>query len=229
MIRRIVRQTILSIWPDAKNLRVLACGYALPYMRPYLKESERVLVQLPASMQAHRWPEDAKNLVMLSTSGDLPIETNSIDRLLVMHGLEFSDHPAESFAEYGRILKSTGRMMVIVPNRLGLWARIDWTPLGYGTPFSVQQVKKFLRDQGFVIERSQGALFAPPLGRGILLNAADFFEKTGRILYPGLGGLHVIEVSKQVYALTGKGEKSRADLKPRLAVRPEPAPRHSLK
>ncbi len=227
LIRRILRSQILSFWPDAGKLRVLACGYAMPYMRPYLNDAERVIVQLPPMMDAHHWPDEGKNLVMLSSPVDLPIETNSIDRLLVVHGLEFSDNnPEEMFAEYWRVLKSTGRMIVIVPNRMGLWSRIDWTPFGYGTPFSSAQITRFLRDQGFVIEKNQGALFVPPLFRGILLGAANLFEKAGQVLFSGFGGLHVIEVSKQVYALTGKGHKARAPIKPKLAVQPEAAPRH---
>lgn len=223
IIRRIVRDKIMGSWNNAKDMRVLACGYALPYMRPYLTEAERMVIQLPPRMDAHHWPDAENNLVMLSSASELPIETNSIDRLLVVHGLEFSDNPAEAFAEYWRVLKSSGRMIVIVPNRLGLWSRVDWTPFGYGTPFSAKQVAQFLREQGFVIEKTQGALFALPFVRGILLNVADIFEKAGSILCPGFGGLHVVEVSKQVYALTGKGHGAKATIKPKLATQAEPS------
>ncbi len=218
LIRRILRAQVISLWPDAKGLRVLGCGYAMPYMRPYLSSAERVVVQLPRTLDAHHWPDEGKNLVVLSSSTDLPIETNSIDRLVVVHGLEFADNPAETFAEYWRVLKSTGRMIVIVPNRRGLWSRIDWTPFGYGTPFSQTQIGQFLRDQGFVIENKLGALFVPPFARGILLNAAETIEKIGRYICPGFGGLHVIEVSKQVYALTGKGQTAKVSVTPTLAT-----------
>lgn len=226
IIRRIVRGKIMALWPDVKGLSLLGCGYALPYLRPYLDTSECVIAQLPRTLDAHHWPDEAHNLVVLSSSAQLPIETNSIDRLIVVHGLEFSDNPAETFAEYWRILKSTGRMIVIVPNRLGLWSRIDWTPFGYGTPFSQNQIGQFLRDQGFVIEQRRGALFVPPFMRGLLLGVSDLFEKTGAYLCSGFGGLHVIEVSKQVYALTGKGQAAKAPIKPKLAVQPEPSPRN---
>lgn len=221
LIRRILRNHLLSIWPDVKGLRLLACGYALPYMRPYLEKAERVIVQLPTNMDAHHWPPEGKNLVALADAGSLPIETNSVDRIIVVHGLEFSDNPADAFAEYWRVLKSTGRMIVVVPNRIGLWSRIDWTPFGHGTPFSATQITQFLRDQGFVIERNSGALYVPPLGRGFLLNAAGIFEDIGQAICPGFGGLHVIEVSKQVYALTGKGHKARSEMAPKLATQPQ--------
>lgn len=226
IIRRIIRERIMALWPDTKGLRVLGCGYALPYLRPYLDTSERVAAQLPRTLDAHHWPDEDRNLVMLSSSSELPIETNSIDRLIVVHGLEFSDNPADTFAEYWRVLKSTGRMIVIVPNRIGLWSRIDWTPFGYGTPFSQAQIGQFLRDQGFVIEARRGALFVPPLLRGILLGVSEPFEKIGAYVCSGLGGLHVIEVSKQVYALTGKGQAAKAPIKQTLAVQPEPSPRN---
>lgn len=226
IIRRIVREQVMALWPDAKGARVLGCGYALPYLRPYLETSERVIAKLPRTLDAHHWPDDARNLVMLSAAAELPIETNSIDRLIVVHGLEFSDNPAETFAEYWRVLKSSGRMIVIVPNRRGLWSRIDWTPFGYGTPFSQNQISQFLRDQGFVIEHRRGALFVPPLLRGLLLGIAEPFERAGAYICSGFGGLHVIEVSKQVYALTGKGQAAKVAIKPKLAVQPEPSPRN---
>lgn len=226
MIRRLVRERLIALWPDAKGLRVLGSGYALPYLRPYLDKSERVMAQLPRNIDAHHWPEEGRNLVMLSSASELPVETNSIDRLIVIHGLEFSENPADTFAEYWRVLKSAGRMIVVVPNRLGLWSRIDWTPFGYGTPFSQKQIGQFLRDQGFVIEARCGALFVPPVFRGILLGVADIFEKAGGYLCPGFGGVHVIEVSKQVYALTGKGQTARPAIKPKMTAQPEPSPRH---
>ncbi len=223
LIRRILRTQIMNLWPDAKGLRLMGCGYAVPFMRPFINSAERVVVQLPRALDAHHWPDEGKNQIFLSSSMDLPIETNSIDRLIVVHGLEFSDNPAEAFAEYWRVLKSTGRMIVIVPNRRGLWSRVDWTPFGYGTPFSQSQISQFLRDQGFVIEERLGALFVPPLARGVLLNTHETIEKIGQMICPSFGGLHVIEVSKQVYALTGKGQTVKAPLVPKLAPNAEPS------
>lgn len=205
IVRRILRDRIAEFWPaDEKGLRIVGVGYATPFLHGYLENAERVVALMPAAQGAHHWPADGDNLVCLSDEGDLPLETNSVDRILMVHALEFSGFYEPLFEELWRVLKSNGRLIIIVPNRLGLWSRADWTPFGRGTPYSASQVEAFLKDNLFSHERTQQALFVPPFRRDMFLRAATYFERLGRAVCPALGGVHIVEASKQLYAGTGK-------------------------
>ncbi len=233
VLRRILRARIEELWPpeDQKNLNLAGFGYAAPYLRTYMEAGAQVHALMPAGQGAHFWPAEGPNKAALCAEGDLPLETNSLDRMILIHALEFMPDITPAFEEIWRVLKSNGRLLVIVPNRMGLWARADWSPFGQGTPYSASQLEQFLRDHLFVHERTTRALFVPPFRRDFLLRAAGGFEKIGRKICPAMGGLHMIEASKQLYAGTGKtvrsGAKKEMTLNPAPAT-PSPASREKL-
>jgi len=208
IIRSLIRARLIELWPPEKKLRYLGLGYALPHMRPFMKTAERVFCVTPPALGVHQWPEHAQNLTTIADNDDLPIETNSIDRIIVSHHLEFLENPEEAFGEMFRVLKSTGKIIVIVPNRMGLWARADWCPLGQGRPYSARQVEQFLKENKFVHERTCQAIFTPAFKNPFWLRGAYLFEKLGTFLYPALGGVHIIEASKQLYAMRPRGTKA---------------------
>ena len=139
----------------------------------------------------------------------------------MIHALEFMPDITPAFEEIWRVLKSNGRLLLIVPNRMGLWARADWSPFGQGTPYSSTQLERSLMDHLFVHEHTAHGLFVPPFRRDFLLRAAGGFEQAGRMLCPAMGGVHMIEASKQLYAGTGK--TARAGIKKALSPQTVPA------
>ncbi len=200
VMRRILRNSLVEMWPNCNKLTVMGYGYAIPYMRPYLEKAEQCYVIFPKQLGAHHWPEREPNLVGVSLEDQLPIETNSVDRVIMFHALEFLDYPDEVFTELWRVLKSTGKVMIVVPNRMGLWSRADWTPFGQGRPYSAHQVENLLHENRFVHERTKHALFSPAFKNPLLFRLASVFETIGKYVYPALGGVHMIEASKQLYA-----------------------------
>ncbi len=223
MLRRVLHSRIEDLWPVSshKNLNVVGLGYVTPYLRPYMDGGAQISALMPSGQGAHFWPPEGPNKIALCEEGDLPLETNSVDRILMIHALEFMPDITPAFEEIWRVLKSNGRLMIIVPNRMGLWARADWSPFGQGTPYSASQLERFLMDHLFVHERTSRALFVPPFQRNFLLRSAGGFEKAGRILCPAMGGLHMIEASKQLYAGTGK--TARAGAKKAIVPQTDPA------
>ncbi|MEM9468677.1 MAG: class I SAM-dependent methyltransferase [Pseudomonadota bacterium] len=221
-----IADRILELWCPEKKLSYVGLGYALPYLQAYQEESERCFSIMPAALGVHHWPNNKNNLTCLVDDSALPLETNSIDRMIVAHHLEFLESPEEAFAEMYRVLKSTGKLIIIVPNRLGLWARADWSPLGQGQPYSARQVEQFLRDTQFVHERTCQAVFTPAYRNSLWLRASPLFERVGKYLYPALGGVHIIEASKQLYAMKGKGLGSPVTSTQRVkkALSPKPVP-----
>ncbi|MBX2834092.1 MAG: class I SAM-dependent methyltransferase [Micavibrio sp.] len=200
VVRRVMQERIRRFWPDMKGYRLLGGGYAVPYLRSYKAESERTLVMMTPDQGCTHWPHDEKNCVFLSNSAQLPIETNSVDRVILMHDLEYSSTPANDLDEIWRVLKSNGRALIIVPNRTGFWSHADWTPFGHGTPFSMTQICRALQKHRFVVERSEEALFLPPIKFTPILKSAGIFERLGPKIAPFTAGVHMVEVAKQLYA-----------------------------
>jgi uncharacterized protein (DUF3820 family) len=98
------------------------------------------------------------------------------------------------------VLKSHGRLLIIVPNRHGLWAHSDGTPFGNGQPYSLFQIKQALHQQGFLTERHVSALHALPSSSRLGLRLADRVERLAARLCPHFGGVLMVEASKQLYA-----------------------------
>jgi SAM-dependent methyltransferase len=227
IVRRLIREKVQSLWPDTRGLYIIGAGYASPYLRPFLGEAERTLCVMFTGQGVHRWPDDAPNLACLADETDLPFETNSVDRILLVHSLEFTGFLKPAAEEFWRVLKSNGRLLVVVPNRIGLWARADWTPFGRGTPYSPRQVEEFLKENLFVPERTSYSLFVPPFQNQTLLRSAGIWEKIGTKLCPAMGGVIFVEASKQIYAGTARSARSaeraeRGSLQPALAAKAEP-------
>ncbi len=204
LVRRLLLNRIREIWPDLKGQRLMGCGYAVPYLWGLREGTERTFAIMPAQSSAHVWPDNEKNLVVLSAEGEMPIETESVDRILLIHGMDRALAPDVMLQELWRVLKSNGRMLMIVPNRLGLWARADWTPFGHGAPYTAGQINHHLQDNLFVHERTERALFMPPFRSLLMMRTSYALEGLGQRLLPSCAGVHIVEAKKQIYAGAGR-------------------------
>jgi SAM-dependent methyltransferase len=219
-VRRLLRARLRQIWPNLRGERVAALGYSVPLLRPFLGEAESLTALMPAEQGVAYWPREGPNVSCLVDTKNLPLHDNSVDRLILMHALEGESEPRNLLHEARRVLKSSGRMLLIVTNRRGLWAHSDRTPFGTGQPYSGFQIKDRLREQGFLVDRLWHALYMPPTSSRLMISLADSFERYGPKLFPGFGGLLLVEAGKQLYAPTGL--KSRFAV-PRLVL-PLPSP-----
>jgi len=196
---RILRDRVRRVWPDVGGMRVLGLGYATPYLKPFLGEAERVFALMPASQGVLAWPQGERNLVALAENGELPLQDYSIDRVLLVHGLEFSEQSRALLTEIWRVLAGGGRILVLVPNRRGLWARNPVSPLGQGNPYSQAQLSRYLREAGFTPERVDAALFVPPAKSRMILRSARAWERIGQRWFNNFGGVAMVEATKQLY------------------------------
>jgi SAM-dependent methyltransferase len=214
--RRMIRQAMRRMWPDLKGLRLLGAGYPAPFLTAISPEAERTIALLPASLGVLAWPPEGANLATLADEGELPFADFSMDRVLLVHALETSEQLGPMLKEVWRVLAGGGRLLVIVPNRRDIWARLDRTPFGSGRPYTTSQLSQLLRDELFTPVATGAALFVPPTRSRMVLRSARAWERIGMRWFPTFGGVVLVEATKQIYA---KPIAARAP-KRRLVYRP---------
>ncbi len=200
--RRFVGRRIREAWPSVRGQALLGLGYATPYLRPFVDEASRVIAVMPGAQGVHRWPrrDNERNRALLAQETTLPVPDQSMDRVLLVHALENSEVVRPMLREVWRILTAEGRVILVVPNRRGLWARFEHTPFGHGHPFTPPQITALLSENLFSPISVEGCLYVPPLRSRFMLRSAPAFEKLGARGI-GIGGVLVAEASKQMYAM----------------------------
>ncbi|WP_244505657.1 methyltransferase domain-containing protein [Methyloceanibacter stevinii] len=182
MVRRLLRPRFRAFWPDVEGLRVFGLGYASPYLAEFRTQALCTGALAPVRLGALPWPERAASHTALVDETELPLDDEAADRILLVHMLEWSEHPHALLREIWRVLAPNGRILVAVPNRRGLWARMDSTPFGYGSPFSRSQLTRLLKDAMFQPESWHYVLHLPPFNWRLLTRWPDFWERAGDLL-----------------------------------------------
>jgi SAM-dependent methyltransferase len=197
--RGLLLTAIRNRWENLQGLVLMGLGYATPYLGPFRDEAIRSIAMMPAAQGVVNWPSSGLSSSALVDADQVPLRDGSVDRVIVAHALEMAHDPAELMAEMWRILSPGGRIIVIAPNRAGLWARMDVTPFGHGRPYSRGQLMGLMREALFTPIHWGEALYVPPVKRRIMLKSARGWDRIGRALGLPFAGVHVIEATKQVF------------------------------
>ncbi len=224
MVQRRLRLQLRNMWPNVTGRTVLGVGYANPLLRPFARESARIISAMPAKQGANWWRTEAGgNATSLIHEDMLPFPDLSVDRVIGFHYLENTESLGAALDEIWRVLTPEGRFIAIVPNRAGLWARVEETPFANGRPFSRGQFDRLLAQHRFARDRHAQALYFPPVRTRLLLNVASGWERISSRLNAGLGGVHIIEAVKRVRGVMPlKGARVQVPL-PRARVATQPA------
>ena len=213
---RLLSRGVRSLWPDVRGCRVLGLGYALPILRPLLGEAERVIAAMPAPQGVIPWPAEANRLSLLYEESALPFPDRFFDRVVLLHSLEHAERIRPALREVWRVLADGGRVVVVVPNRRGLWARLETTPFASGRPYSATQLSLTLEDSLFTPQKTESALFFPPLGLKTARLWATSLENLGRRWFTGLSGVILAEAVKQTWAVPASPQRASSRLKDSL-------------
>ncbi|MBX9596879.1 MAG: methyltransferase domain-containing protein [Roseomonas sp.] len=218
---RLVRARLAWLWPSLPGMTVLGIGHAAPYLGLWQAEARACLALTPA--HAHHpatthpatpwppvmpgpWPGALRpSAALVAEEEALPFADASIDRILLVHGLEAAENARRLLREAWRVLRDDGRLIIVVPNRLGLWAQLERTPFGHGQPYSTGQLTRLLARHLFRVEARDAALFLPPFGVRLFRAAAPAVERAGRAVCPRIAGVAIVEAEKDLFSAMPAG------------------------
>lgn len=204
-------------------------GFGYPYM--CLPHHVSLPVLIPQEMGALASADDTGVMSVCAASDAWPFESESMDQILMTHGLEFTHDPLGCLTEACRVLKGAGQLVLMVPHRRSLWVRAEKTPFGQGRPFSKSQLTKLLHEAGFEITSLSRHLHSPPIGLAFGYGLAQLVNKIGQHGWGVFGGVMIVEATKLVYAkrpTQNQPIKALSGLFGKPAVKPRPTPKASL-
>ena len=203
-VRRLLAHRIRARWRHVTGRTVVGLGFASPYLGAYRQEAAILGAFMPVEQGALVWPRHGPKRSVLVEEDALPLLDNSVDNMLAVHCLEGAARVRPLLREIWRVLAPEGRLLMIVPNRRSVWARTESTPFGHGRPYSRGQLERLLVEAMLSPLEWGYALHVPPIERAIVLRSAIAFERIGARVWPGIGGVMLVEARKELVAPTGK-------------------------
>ena len=142
--------------------------------------------------------------VIVGEGRRLPVASDSVDAVLLIHTLDFSPDPHQVLREVERVLIPEGRVIVVGFNPYSLWGlwrlfgrwrgAIPWC----GHFLSYPRLNDWLTLLGFGVERMDVMEFRSPTRKGRF----EIMENVGRRVWPMLAGVYVVRAVKRVSRVT---------------------------
>ena len=186
-------------------MRVLGLGHTQPFMSLW---QQQATLCVAGEWHNHNDTHQLATATCVVREDELPFPDLSFDRILLIHALETSLNGPRMLRAVWRLLKDDGRLLLVVPNRRGMWAHLENTPFGQGAPSSRRQIERLLAEALFRVEQTDGALWLPPADIRPLLRMGNVVERFGARLAPQFSGVLLIEAVKDVYAALPAGKRA---------------------
>jgi SAM-dependent methyltransferase len=137
----------------------------------------------------------------------LPIQSSSVDLVVLPHTLEFSANPHQVLREVSRILMSEGHVVLSGFNPWSLWgARRLGTRDKEAFPWcgqfiSLPRMKDWMALLGFDLEGGRMCCYAPPVVNEKWFRRFSFMEAIGDRWWPFAGGVYFLHGIKKVQGM----------------------------
>ena len=184
---RLLRNMIQPTLQHSGNSRLLTLGAP----EGLLRGIDTGGIERLAAIGASGWPSRGRNAGLCADPCQLPFHEAVFDQALVIHCLETAERPAAVLRELWRVLAPAGELLLVVPNRAGLWATVETNPFGQGRPYGRRALIAALADAMFEVTAAHTALAAPPLG--MLAWSEPMLARA----VPQLGGVHFVRAAKR--------------------------------
>jgi SAM-dependent methyltransferase len=133
---------------------------------------------------------DARGVALVALPDALPLQSDSVDVMLLPHTLEFAAEPHEVLREAGRVLTGEGELLVLgfEPGRI--------------RTIPAYRLADWLKLLGFEVGAAERFLYVPPLASLQTGRARGVIERIGRRAWPRLSGAYLLHARKRVHSLT---------------------------
>lgn len=141
-------------------------------------------------------------------SDQLPLESDSLDVVVLPHTMEFADNPHEVLREAERVLIPEGHLVILGFNPFSLFGLrrllTGWrdSPPWNGHFYSAQRIKDWLALLGFDTVMVRNYFFRPPFQNQRLMRPLERIEGVAERFSSPLGGGYILVAKKRVVTLT---------------------------
>lgn len=167
------------------------------------------------------WPDGPVDIA--AAPSELPFQNETMDVVILIHQLEFSDNPHQILREAERVLSPEGHLLVLGFNPFSLWGlRYLFTTRRRGGPpwtghyRSQARIEDWMTLLGLGIERKERLYFRPPLNNRAMLGRLRRLEEIGPRCLHWVGGIHLTIGQKRVAGMI----RAQPVRRPRLTVIP---------
>jgi SAM-dependent methyltransferase len=149
----------------------------------------------------------ARGAALVADPAELPLQSDSVDVMLLPHTLEFAPNPHEVLRESARVLAGEGELLIVGFEPLGAWALRNRFTRGGSPPGIVRtlpaaRVSEWLKLVGFEAGPPGRFLYVPPLAGLANGRLRGFFERAGRRGWPRFSGAYLLHARKRVQSMT---------------------------
>lgn len=187
----------LPTLPD--DIDLVGMGYPVPLFEKLAADIPQAIILMPARQGALQWPIGKDSKVALVDEDELPIETASVQCVVILHLIENVADPAQILNEIWRILVPEGKLVLVAANRRGLWTRFEHTPFGNGRSFSRGQLSILLRKAKLTPSSWHHSLNFPPIRFKNMMRFYPLLDKVGARLWPLFCGAYMVTATKRLY------------------------------
>jgi SAM-dependent methyltransferase len=138
----------------------------------------------------------------------LPVASDSVDLVILMHHLSNTGEPHSVLREAFRILIPEGKLVIIDFNPVSLWGLrhvcqswLEHVPFT-GHLYTARRIDDWMRLLGFDQDRHIRVGYLPPIQRPSIFRHLRWLEKSMRNLLPALGAVNLLVYSKNIAPLT---------------------------
>ncbi len=166
--------------------------------------------------------------LLVGSFGELPLDSQSVDLVVLPHQLEFCEDPHQVLREADRVLRPEGRLVITGFNPISLWGLRESAIFRPFAPFlppagqfiSLPRQRDWMKLLSFEIDSGHYGCYVPPCRTQKWLDRMRFMERAGDRWWPICGAIYMVSAVKRVRGmrLVGPAWKLRRAPKPAPAV-----------
>lgn len=143
----------------------------------------------------------------LARFDELPFHHNSLNFVLMVHMLEYTEHPTVLLKEVYDVLAPNGKLILFCFNPWSLWGLGRWFADRKKFPwqgkfYSPAKLQHWLSAVGYSNLKDKTLCFRAPTVKRPLSHVSFFIEALGQIAFPMLGAVNVFLAEKRVYGVS---------------------------